>query len=71
MRQRLNTLLHLVVHIGEGELGSLAMHGLGNAPRDGTIGGHAHDKGALAGKKSHVQPSRHRSRVRKRAVNKP
>ena len=51
--ERLDALLHLVVGVGEGELGAFAMHGLGDAPGDRTICRHAHDEGALAGKKSH------------------
>ena len=54
MRQRLDALFHLVVDVGEGELGALAMHRLRDAPGDRAISGDAYDEGALAGEKSHV-----------------
>src|SRR6266513_1126626 len=56
MRERLDALFHLVVDVGEGELGTLAVHGLRDAPRDGAIGRNAYDEGTLAGEKSHDEP---------------
>src|SRR5580704_12093929 len=37
----------------KGEFRALAMHGLGNTPRNGTIRGEAHDQRALAAQKPH------------------
>ena len=53
VRERLDALLHLVVHVGEGELRALAMHRLGDAPGDRAVGRDADDEGALASEKSH------------------
>ncbi len=47
-RERLDALFHLVVDVGEGELGAFAMHGLRDAPGDGAIGGDADDERAFA-----------------------
>src|SRR5262249_16690503 len=53
LSQGLHALLHLVVDLSEGQLRALALHSLGDAPRDGTVSRNAYDKGAFTGKKSH------------------
>ena len=52
--QRLDAFLELLVDVGERELGAFAMHGLGDAPGDGTIGRDADDQRALAAQEPHV-----------------
>jgi len=47
-------LLEALVLIGEGELGALAVAGLGNAVGDRMLGQKARDQNALVCKKSHV-----------------
>src|SRR6202049_864498 len=58
MRERLDALFHLVVDVGEGELGSLPVHRLRDAPRNGAFGRNPDDEGAFAGEKSHLESSR-------------
>src|SRR5207237_3821075 len=53
VREGLDPLLHLVVEVGECELGALAVHRLGDTPGDRAIGRDPDDEGALAGEKSH------------------
>src|SRR5690606_6184593 len=50
----LDATLELVVLVGEGEFGALAMHGSGNARSDGEFTGDAYDQYALSCEKSHV-----------------
>ncbi len=46
--QRFDTLLQRIALIGEGDFAALCMNGLGNAPRNRTIVGDAHDDAAFA-----------------------
>ena len=54
--ERLHAFLELLVDVGERELGAFAMHGLRDAPGDGTIGRHADDERALSAQETHVYP---------------
>ncbi len=47
--QRLDALLQRVALVGQRDLGALLRNGLGDAPRDRTIVGHAKDQAFLAG----------------------
>ena len=49
-----DALLELLVDVGERELGAFAMHGLRDAPGDGTIGRNADDERALSAQEPHV-----------------
>ena len=54
--QRLHALLELLVDVGERELGAFAVHGLRDAPGDGTIGCDADDERAFSAQETHVYP---------------
>ena len=54
--ERLHAILELLVDVGERELGAFAMHGLRDAPGDGTIGCDADDERALTAQETHVNP---------------
>ena len=54
--QRLHAILELLVDVRERELGAFAMHGLRDAPGDGTIGRDADDERALSAQETHVYP---------------
>ena len=45
-----------VVDVREREFSSFAVHGLRDAPGDGTIGRHADDESALSAQETHVYP---------------
>jgi hypothetical protein len=47
-RQRLDALLQSIALIGEGQFRTLLGAGLGNAPGNRAVVGHAHDEAALA-----------------------
>ena len=52
LRQRLDALLQRVALIGEGELRTLRMAGLGDPPGDRPVVGDPHDQAALAPQKA-------------------
>jgi len=55
VRRILDARLELLTLVGEGQLGALAMHRLGDAGGDGAFAGNAGDQYLLAAQESHCQ----------------